>query len=119
MSKAGRKPKDADYEHGNSFKNNELNHLYEIWDGQEEEVFKYGISDEPIGADGLSERIRRQVKWLNIVADRLRYIGRILIFGIVGKEKAERIEDEYMDAFEAEHGRLPKGNLRRNRKKEQ
>lgn len=31
--------------------------------------------------------------------------------------KAKEIEDEHMDAFEKEKGRLPRGNLKRNRKK--
>jgi len=52
--------------HRNSNQNQDPHHLYEVWDNQEEEVFKFGISSEPI---------------------------------------------------EEEKGRLPRGNLKRNRKK--
>lgn len=34
--------------HGNSKKNSRKQHLYEIYDDQEKEVFKYGISREEI-----------------------------------------------------------------------
>lgn len=40
--------------HRNSNQNDGPHHLYEIWDEQEEEVFKYGISSEPIEQDGQS-----------------------------------------------------------------
>ena len=116
MKKDGNDPEES-HEHGNSHANYEMHHLYEIWDEQEAEVFKYGVSKDPIGADGLSKRLRIQVKMNNLIAGILRYIGRILIFGIEGKEKAERLEDEYTDAFMEKHGRMPRGNLKRNRKK--
>ena len=104
-------------EHGNSHANYEMHHLYEIWDNQEEEVFKYGVSKDPIEEDGLSKRLRSQIKMFNIIAGFLRYMGRILLLNIEGKEKAERIEDEYTDAYVQKYGRMPKGNLKRNRKK--
>jgi len=103
--------------HGNSNQNEEPHHLYEIWDKQEEETFKYGISDDPIGDDGLSTRLRQQVDWFNVIAGWFRFIGRILIFNISDRVKAKELEDEYMDAFEAQHGRRPRGNRKRNRKK--
>lgn len=104
--------------HGNSHANKDLHHLYEIWDNQDGEVFKYGISKDPIGADGLSKRLRLQLNLYNLIAGFIRYIGRILIFNIDGKEKAERLEDEYIDTFVEQYGRMPKGNQKRNRKKE-
>ena len=48
--------------HRNSNQNDEPHHLYEIWDEQESEVFKYGISSDPIESDGLSKRTREQVQ---------------------------------------------------------
>jgi len=43
--------------HRNSHKNQAHHHLYEIYDKEEEEVFKYGISSDPIEEDGISRRI--------------------------------------------------------------
>lgn len=103
--------------HGNSNQNRARHHLYEIWDKQDEETFKYGISDDPIEEDGLSERVRQQVAWFNVVAGWFRFIGRILVFDIEDRIKAKQIEDEYMDAFEAVHDRRPRGNRKRNSKK--
>lgn len=116
MKKDGNKTEEKK-EHGNSHGNYEMHHLYEIWDNQAGEVFKYGVSKDPIEEDGLSKRLRKQIKVFNIIAGIFRYIGRILLLDIEGKEKAERIEDEYTDAFVEKYGRLPRGNLKRNRKK--
>jgi hypothetical protein len=104
--------------HGNSNQNNRSHHLYEIWDRQEEEVFKYGISDDPIDMNGLSKRIRDQLDFLNLAVGWLRFIARILLLNIEGREEAKRIEDERIDAFEEVNGRMPRGNRKRNRKKE-
>lgn len=103
--------------HRNSNQNHDPHHLYEVWDNQEEEVFKYGISSEPIEEDGLSKRIREQLRDMNLAVGWLRYIARILLTNIFGRLKAKEIEGEHMDAFEQEKGRLPRGNLKRNRKK--
>ena len=46
--------------HGNANKNDLPHHLYAIDDLQEEEEFKFGISDDPIEKDGLSKRSRDQ-----------------------------------------------------------
>ncbi len=103
--------------HRNSHKNKSPHHLYEIYDKQEEEVFKYGISSDNIEEDGLSYRIRRQLRILNLAAGWVRYFARILLEGIAGRKKAEEIEDEFIKNYEDEHGRMPRGNLRKNRKK--
>jgi len=102
--------------HRNSHENQQPHHLYSIQDKKEGEVFKYGISSDPIEKDGLSKRIRRQLKNLNLGAGWLRYFGRILLENIPGRKRAEEIEDDHIDAFEKEHGRMPRGNLRKNRK---
>ena len=44
-------------EHGNSNRNKKPHHLYEIRDSEDDDVFKYGISHDPIGKDGYSNRI--------------------------------------------------------------
>lgn len=102
--------------HRNSHENREPHHLYEIHDKEEEEVFKYGVSSDPIDKDGLSRRIRKQLRILNLGAGWLRYFARIILKGIPGRKRAEEIEDEYVEAFEKEKGRMPRGNLRKNRK---
>lgn len=51
--------------HGNSRQNTKEHHLYPIHDKEEADVFKYGISDKPIGEDGYSQRMREQVDYLN------------------------------------------------------
>lgn len=51
--------------HGNSRKNKKAHHLYAIYDKEENDVFKYGISDKSIGEDGYSQRVREQVDYLN------------------------------------------------------
>jgi hypothetical protein len=51
--------------HGNSLKNGNLHHLYEIFKKEDDDTYKYGISDDPIEVDGLSERVRKQVLEMN------------------------------------------------------
>jgi len=63
--------------HNNSHKNDADHHLYEFYDQQEKETFKYGISCEPIGEDGLSKRMRRQLEIFNLAAGWVRYIVHI------------------------------------------
>lgn len=42
--------------HGNSLNNPNPHHLYKIIDREDNDVFKYGISDDPIDEDGLSKK---------------------------------------------------------------
>jgi hypothetical protein len=97
--------------HGNSLDNDQPHHLYEIRDQQENTTFKYGISDDPIDEDGLSNRVRRQVKFMNLVVGFIRFVGKILISGIPGRKEARKLEDEHIDNFIKENGRRPRGNL--------
>lgn len=103
--------------HRNSHQNKTPHHLYEIYDKQEEETFKYGISSDSIDeeGDGLSNRIRRQLNIFNLAAGWLRYFARILVKNIPGRKMAEKIEDEFIDNFEEKAGHMPRGNLRKNR----
>jgi hypothetical protein len=96
--------------HGNNHKNDKEHHLYEIYDKEDEEIYKYGISDKPIGKDGLSSRLRDQLALFNNVVGWLRFVGEIILTGIAGRKKAEDIEDEYIDKHEEEHGHRPRGN---------
>ena len=76
-------------DHGNLNSNNELHHLYEIYDKEEEVIYKYGISYFPIDSDGLSQRLREQIALFNRVANSDRFVGRILIKNIKGRIKSK------------------------------
>lgn len=103
--------------HGNSHENEEFHHLYALDDREKEDVFKYGISDDPIEEDGLSKRMRTQLDLFNLIAGYLRFVGRILRVNIPGRKKAEEIEDEYNEAYYEKHGRYPIGNREPKRRK--
>ncbi len=96
--------------HGNSNKSNKEHHLYAIYDLEEEDVFKFGISDKPVGEDGYSLRMREQVNYLNKAVGWMRYVAEVLVSRIIGRKKARQIENEYIDAYHAKHGRNPRGN---------
>ena len=98
--------------HKNSYRNQDPHHLYEIIDKIDSDTFKYGISCEPIGADGLSSRIRKQINLLNQIDDWERFFARILIYNIFGKQEAKQIETEYIRLYEIKNGRKPRGNIR-------
>jgi hypothetical protein len=98
--------------HGNSLDNEKEHHLYTIHDRKEKDIFKYGISDKPIGKDGYSSRMREQINFLNAAVGIIRYVGEILIKGIIGRKKARQLEDEHIEAYERENGRKPRGNRR-------
>ena len=102
--------------HGNSRKNKKKHHLYAIYDTEENDVFKYGISDRPIDKDGYSQRMREQVDYLNRAVGWLRFIGEILTHGIVGRAKARQMEDEHIDAYREKHGRNPRGNVKKTKR---
>jgi len=51
--------------HGNSSENDKPHHLYAILDKEENDVFKYGISDNPIDERDSSDRMRNQVNYRN------------------------------------------------------
>ncbi len=96
--------------HGNSKLNNNPHHLYEIRDKELDDVFKYGISAEPIRPDGLSKRMRVQISFLNLVAGWKRYVGYILIENIPNRIKAWTLEDEHIETYKANFGIRPRGN---------
>jgi hypothetical protein len=97
--------------HGNSNKNTKLHHLYAIYDKEKDDLFKYGISHDPIDLDGLSDRPRNQIAFLNLAVDWNRFYGKVLIVNIQGREKAKIIESAFIDAFREKHGQNPRGNL--------
>ena len=97
--------------HGNSYQNDKRHHLYAIFDREDESVYKYGISDDAVEADGLSERVREQVILFNRIAKWPRFFGVVLEREIAGRRKARAVERAFIRAFQVEFGRRPIGNL--------
>lgn len=100
--------------HGNSHENMNPHHLYAIDDVVDNEVLKFGITDDPLGEDGLPERLRNQINLYNIVANVVRFVGRIILSGIPGRAKAEEIEAAHIADYEQKHGKKPRGNRERS-----
>ena len=97
--------------HGNSNRNNKPHHLYEIRDSVDDDVFKYGISHDPIDEEGQSNRMKLQVNFLNLGVNWLRFFSKILLLNIKGKKEAKRIEREHIRNYKKQNGRRPRGNL--------
>ena len=96
--------------HGNRNDNNNPHHLYEIRDSVDDDVFKYGISHDPIDTEGQSNRMKRQVTFLNLGVNWLRFFAQILMLNIPSKKEAKHIEDEHIDNYEKLNGKRPRGN---------
>jgi hypothetical protein len=97
--------------HGNSNDNFKPHHLYAIFDKEKEDVFKYDISHDLIDSNGLSDRVRKQLIFLNSAVDWERFYGKILLANIDGRINARVLEDEYINAYEIEFGQKPRGNM--------
>lgn len=97
-------------DHGNSHKNQKDHHLYAIHDRKHEDIFKYGISADPIEEDGLSDRIRKQLNLFNLIAGWARFFVEIILRKIPGRKSAEEIETKYIEEYRKKHGRKPAGN---------
>lgn len=85
-------------------------HLYEIVDKKNDKVFKYGISSRELNKDGSSPRANEQVNLFNRLAGWGRYFANILLVGIIGRKKAEEIEEDYIEKFKDKNGSRPDGN---------
>ncbi|MEM8526309.1 MAG: hypothetical protein AAGG68_16830 [Bacteroidota bacterium] len=83
--------------HGNSLDNDKPHHSYEITDTQENDVFKYVISDDPVEEDGLSARLRRQINFMNLIVGWIRFVDKVLVFNINGRKEARDLEDDYIE----------------------
>ena len=97
--------------HRNKLSNEDPNHLYEIRDKLDNDVFKYGISSDPIDEDGLSKRVRIQLAILNLAVKWTRFFATILLKEIPGRRAAKEIEQEYIDEYREIHGKPPRGNV--------
>ena len=98
--------------HKNSYRNPLPHHLYQIIDKIDDDIFKYGISCEPIGLNGMSDRMRKQVNLFNLIDDWERFFALIILYDIGGKTEAKLIETEYIRMYELKNGRKPRGNIR-------
>lgn len=98
--------------HGNSKQNSKSHHLYVILDKKTDDVFKYGISSEPIDNQQLSNRIKSQLRLMNLVAGWKRYYAKILVQEIQGREAALKIEQKFINDYAALNGEKPIGNIR-------
>jgi hypothetical protein len=97
--------------HRNLLSNDEPHHVYEIRDKLEDDTFKYGISSDPIGADGLSKRIRKQLNLLNLIDNWERFYAVILVENIEGRVAAKKNESKFIETYRNKKGRNPKGNI--------
>ncbi len=87
------------------------NHLYQIDDQLHGDVFKYGITADPLPEDGsLPARPKYQITLYNKVARWLRFTGKIIMRNIKGRAKAKEIEQQLIDEYTKKHGRPPVGN---------
>ncbi|MCW5923788.1 MAG: hypothetical protein KIS77_15690 [Saprospiraceae bacterium] len=77
-----------------------MHHLYAIIDGDDDSIYKYGITDNVIDADGLSDRVREQVDLFNRIAGFPRFYAKILLREIPGRRQAREIERQHIQAFE-------------------
>ncbi|MDX1960663.1 MAG: hypothetical protein SFU98_18975 [Leptospiraceae bacterium] len=98
--------------HGNSHDNFAEHHLYEIIDSEQNRVFKYGISGEPLLEDGSSARANKQIRFLNNAVGWFRYFARVLLASIQGRLNAEKIENKYILTYYETYGEYPKGNIK-------
>ncbi len=99
--------------HNNSDDNEAPHHLYEIVDKVDYDIFKYGISCGPISKkDGMSKRMRVQLRFANLIDNWTRFFTRILIYDISGRREAKRIESEHIKAYKEKNGQRPRGNLK-------
>jgi len=100
----------AKNQHSNLHKNPNVHHLYIIYDFQEREIYKFGISDKPVNDINVSSRLMKQVILYNRVAGSKRFAGRIISYPISGRIKARQLEDEEILKFKAKRNRFPRGN---------
>lgn len=96
--------------HGNNKSSKRLHHLYQIEDNDENDIYKYGICGRPLNKDGTSKRANSQVNLFNRVVGYLRFSAKILLTNIKGRDKAEELEEQYIEDYRNRQGRPPRGN---------
>ena len=97
--------------HGNSRQNDKPHHIYVIYDKQEDDVYKYGISQDVIDEAGLSCRLCDQLDLYNRIAGWARFYAEIIYRDIAGRLKAREIEQKLIRNYNSVNNRRPFGNL--------
>lgn len=97
--------------HGNSNENDKIHHLYEIRDSFDDSIFKFGISHDSIDENGLSNRMKQQITFLNLGVNENRFFARILVRDIPNRKEAREIERTYIQNYKYIFGVRPRGNL--------
>jgi URI fold toxin 2 len=97
--------------HGNSLQNKKRHHVYVVFDKEKDDIYKYGISHDPIESDGLSARLRDQLDLFNRIAGWSRFYAEILHDNIQGRLHAREIEQQLIREYKTAHGHRPTGNL--------
>lgn len=97
--------------HGNSYRNQKPHHVYVIFDKQSDDIYKYGISHDPIETDGLSARLRDQLDLYNRIAGWARFHAEIIHRDLAGRLKARQIETQLIRDYKERYGHRPLGNL--------
>jgi len=97
--------------HGNDLDDPSDQHLYAVYDHEEKKLFKFGLSNKPIGANGKCSRMEEQERAGNLWSNSIRYVARILIRVISGRRRGRAAEDDAVRKYAAKHGQLPRGNL--------
>ena len=100
----------AKKQHSNLLQNPNTHHLYFIYDFENREIYKFGISDKPVNRKYSSERLSGQVVLYNRVVGWKRFSGRILVYPIRGRLQARQLEDSAILKFKEKHKRFPRGN---------
>ena len=97
--------------HGNSYQYKKLHHVYVIYDKQDDNIYKYGMSHDLIETDGLSARLRDQLDLFNRIAGWTRFHSEILYYNVSGRVQAREIEQKLIRDHKDLHGHRPVGNL--------
>ena len=97
--------------HGNSYKNQEPHHLYAIIDSELDDIYKYGITDDPEKSDELPKRVQEQLDMFNRIAGFPRFYAVLLQSDIPGRRKAREIETQHIREYRKKYGHRPVGNL--------
>jgi len=100
----------AKKKHSNLHNNQNIHHLYIIYDYKDRAIFKFGISDKPVNTSKSSSRLDSQITLFNRVNGTERFRGRIISYPIYGRLKARELEDERIREFIDKYQRFPRGN---------
>ncbi len=96
--------------HANSHENDADHHLYQIFDVERNDIYKFGVCGKPLNPDGSSPRANEQVSLFNRVVGMALFFGEILMTGISGRKRAEEIEDDFIKDYKRKRGKNPPGN---------